>query len=245
MYTVAIVTFDKRFEQWLKPLIIEIKRQRPNVEIILGINGSKSGMMDEYRESILSFISKYPKTYPTIYPTFRSLSKIWNLAVQFSSNDKVLILNDDITLEDGFFDAYEDCVATRASFTINCSFSAFSVSRNELLVLNWFDERLLGVGLEDSDFVRRYNYDHPSEEFLNVNIESCKNVDDERFHKVHNEKLSKQIKLEHNNNGERLIEQELDPKFGRYTKFNYGVDLRNPLVQYPYERFYLDNKHKL
>lgn len=245
MYTVVIVTFSKRFEQWLKPLIIEVKRQRPDVEIIVGINGDKSGMDEEYRESILSFLSKYPKIYPTVYPTFRSLAKIWNLAIQFSSNDKVLILNDDITLEDGFFDAYEDCVKTRSSFTINCSFSAFSVSRDELLDINWFDERLLGVGLEDSDFINRYNRHYTQEEFLNVNIESCKNVDDERFFKVHNEKLSKQIKSEHNNNSERLLGQEIDPRHGRYTKFNYGVDLSNPSVQYPYEKFYLDNKHKL
>lgn len=244
MYSIVIVTFSKRFEEWFKPLIIEIKRQRPDVEIIIGINGDKSGMDNEYRENILSFLSKYSNVYPTVYPTFRSLAKIWNLGVQFSSNDNVLILNDDITLENGFFDAYEDCVKTRSSFTINTSFSAFSVSRNELMNLNWFDERLLGVGLEDSDFVNRYNQRH-SEEFLNISIESCKNVNDERFYKVHNEKLSEQIKFEQNNNRDRLIGQNLDSKFGRYSGFNYGVDLSNPSLQYPYERFYLDNKHKL
>ena len=244
MYSVVIVTFLKRYEQWLKPLILEIKRQRTDVEVIVGINGDQAGMDDDYRKSILSFLAEQPKTYPTVYPTFRSLAKIWNLGVQFSSNDNVLILNDDITLEDGFFDAYEDCVATHPSFTINTSFSAFSVSRNELLDINWFDERLLGVGLEDSDFVHKYNH-HYKQELLNVNIESCKNVADERFFKVHNGKLLKQIDLEHNNNDVRLIGQKLDSKFGRYTKFNYGVDLTHQSVQYPYERFYLDNKHKL
>lgn len=244
MYTVVIVTFSKRFEQWLKPLIVEIKRQRPDVEIVVGVNGDKVGMNEDYRENILLFLSNYPKVYPMLYPTFRSLSKIWNLAIQSSSNDKVLILNDDITLEDGFFDAYEDCVATKSSFTINCSFSAFSVSRDELMDINWFDERLLGVGLEDSEFVNRYN-SYYKNELLNVNIESCKNVVDEKFFKVHNEKLSESIKLEHNNNSERLLGQQIEPRMGRYTKFNYEVDLSNPIVQYPYERFYLENKHKL
>lgn len=244
MYSVVIITFSKRFDEWFKPLLKEVKRQRPDVEVIVGINGDKHGMDESYREDVLSLTSKYSKVYPTMYPTFRSLSKLWNLGVQFSSNDTVLILSDDITLEDGFFDAYEDCLTTRPSFTINCSCSAFSVSRSELLEVNWFDERLLGIGREDSDFLDKYNRRYP-EGFLNVNIESCKNVSDERFFKVHNEKLSKQIQSDHNNNRDRLVGQELDPKFGRYSKFNYDVDLRNAMVQYPYEKFYLENKHKL
>ena len=245
MYSIVIVTFGKRFEDWFKPLLQEITRQRPDAEVIIGINGDKDGMSQVYRKEILALLSQYPKTYPTVYPTFRSLAKIWNLGVQFASNDTVLILNDDITLEDGFFDAYEDCIATHPSFTINTSFSAFSVSRNELMEINWFDERLLGVGLEDSDFVNKYNHHYKPKEFMNVNVESCKNVNDKRFYKVHNEKLSEQIESERNNNGIRLVGQSLDSKFGRYTGFNYGVDLSNPRTQYPYEKFYLDNKHKL
>src|SRR3990167_4551576 len=244
MYSIVIATFSQRFDEWLKPLIKEIKRQRPDAEIIIGINGDKDGMDDTYRENILSLLSSYSKTYPTVYPTFRSISKIWNLGVQFASNDTVLILNDDITLEGGFFDAYEDCIATHTSLTINTSFSAFSVSRRELMEINWFDERLLGVGLEDSDFVNKYNHRYKGE-LLNISMESCKNVVDERFYKVHSYKLSKQVKAENNNNKDRLVGQTLDARFGRYTGFNYGVDLSNQSIQYPYERFYLDNKHKL
>jgi hypothetical protein len=39
-YSIVITTFDKRFEEFLVPLIRSIKRERAEVEIIITANGS-------------------------------------------------------------------------------------------------------------------------------------------------------------------------------------------------------------
>lgn len=38
-YTIGITTYEKRFDKYLKPLILSIKEHRPDIEIILTING--------------------------------------------------------------------------------------------------------------------------------------------------------------------------------------------------------------
>ncbi len=242
-YSIAIITYAARFEDWLKPLLIEIKRQRPDIEVILGVNGEKEYFHPVYRAELLALLTEFPNTYPTLYPRFRSLSRLWNLAVQASTEENTLILSDDLTLEDGFFDEYEQALRSNSSFTINLSFSAVSINKQELIDVNWFDERLLGIGWEDGDFVRRYKKHFNIEEFPNLNTEWCKNIVNPDFYKVHSDKLSEYI---HNETSEdRLIGQTKDQEFGRYSEFNRLQNLDKPKIQYPYEQFYLENKHKL
>ncbi|MDH6301939.1 glycosyltransferase involved in cell wall biosynthesis [Polynucleobacter sphagniphilus] len=49
-YSIVITTFDKRFESDLMPLIDSIKSLRPNIEVILIVNGpARSEFDQEYR----------------------------------------------------------------------------------------------------------------------------------------------------------------------------------------------------
>lgn len=243
MYSIVIITYHTRFETWLKPLVKEIKRQRPDVEIVLCVNGEKDYFNETYRKKLLTFIKTYSNIYPLIYPRFRSIAKLWNLGVQFSSNDVVLMFNDDLILEDGFFDEYEKALETQPTFSINITSSALSIHKYALMDINWFDERYLGIGWEDADMMLRYQKSRNLAEFPNVNIESCKNVANSEFYKVHNEKLAEQIQNEKPE--DRIAGQIRDQRFGRYSEFNRTLNLDNPQLQYPYERFYLENKHKL
>lgn len=242
-YSIVIISYHRRFDTWLKPLITEIKRQRPDVEVVLCINGEKEYFDEEYRKNLLDFVKDFENVYPTIYPRFRSISKLWNLGVQFSSYDTVLMMSDDITLEDGFFGSYEEALKTMTTFSINISSSALSINKYELMDINWFDERFLGIGWEDGDLMDKYKKYKNISEFPNVNIEWCKNVVNADFFKVHNKKLAEYIAKEKPE--DRLEGQTKDIQFGRYTEFNRHVNLDNPQIQYPYERFYLENKHKL
>lgn len=243
MYSVVITTFHKRLETWLKPLVKEIKRQRPDIEVILAVNGEKDYFNQDYRKELFDFVKDYQFVYPIPFPRFRALSRLWNLGIQFSTEDTVLVLNDDLTLEEGFFDEYEQVLKTMTSFMINVSFTAYSISKKELMDLNWFDERLLGIGWEDTDLIERYKKYKNFEAFPNANIEWCKNVVNPEFFKVHNEKLANYI--ENEKPEDRINGQTKDKRFSRYSEFNRLLSLENPLTQYPYERFYLDNKHKL
>mgnify|MGYP006296638149 CR=1 FL=1 len=98
-YSVVITTFDKRFEAFLVPLLAQIKTQRPNLEVIITVNGPAKGSFDEsYRSAILGYIAKYPNVYPTVFPEFQSLAKLWNRGALTSSCNRTLVLNDDLNL---------------------------------------------------------------------------------------------------------------------------------------------------
>ena len=92
MYSIGITTYFSRFEEWFKPLVIEIKRQRPDVEIIISINGEMDKFYEDYRVSILDFLKNYNNCFPIFYPRFRSISRMWNLNIKLKMNMKKLNL---------------------------------------------------------------------------------------------------------------------------------------------------------
>ncbi|WP_114637323.1 hypothetical protein [Polynucleobacter necessarius] len=95
-YSVVITTFDKRFDAFLVPLLSQIKGQRPDIEVIVMINGPVKGAFDEaYRSNILSYVSQFPK----VFPSFQSLAKLWNRGALTASHGRALILNDDLELK--------------------------------------------------------------------------------------------------------------------------------------------------
>lgn len=158
-YSIGIVTYVKRFEKYFQPLINQIKTYRPEIEIIVCINGEHNQKFNEsYRKEILSFINKYSNIYPIVYPNFRSLAKLWNNCLINSTNDGVLLLNDDITIQnENFFNELESIINIfYTSFKLNGSWSHTFLNRREINEVGWFDERYLGVGEEDGDFEWRW-----------------------------------------------------------------------------------------
>mgnify|MGYP001562215739 FL=1 len=248
MYNVVIITYYKRFQEWFKPLLLEIKKQRPNCEVIVAVNGEISSFREDFRKEILNFCAEFEKVYPILYPRFRGFSRLCNLSIQFSPEENVLILSDDIELEEEFFKHYEDILNYTSvnpkegqSFSINDSFSAFSINKKDAIDINWFDERFLGMGYEDGDFIERYKYVKKVRRFPVLVTSSCRNTVDKNLPQLHNSKLEKFIESE-----ERLVNQRLDES-GRYSLFNKEVKENKDFIQiqYPYEKYYLDNKDKL
>ena len=104
MYSIGIVTYEKRFEKYFIPLIDTIKKYRPQSEITVCINGGyKKEFNQEYLSKILRFISTYPSIYPQVFTKFTSLAKLWNRSILNSTNELVLVLNDDVEISEEFF----------------------------------------------------------------------------------------------------------------------------------------------
>ena len=158
-YTIGITTFKKRYNTFFKPLLLQIKKNLPDVEVIVYINGELETPFDEdYRKEIISLISEQKNVFPIVSPYFRSLSKLWNSIIIQSTNNNILIFNDDIWLEDEFFTQINEIekIGITSSFRLNGSFSHFCVNRDEVFEVGFFDERLIGLGEEDGDWCFRW-----------------------------------------------------------------------------------------
>ena len=249
LYSVVITTFDKRFETYLVPLVAQIRSQRPNLEIIVMINGPGKGVFDEfYRANILSYLAKYPEVFPTMFPSFQSLAKLWNRGALTATHDRALILNDDLELrsENGvcFFDHLEDALASQqGTFKINGSFSHFILDKRELIEVGFFDERLLGLGEEDGDFFWRF-YKKYKKEIPGVDMCLIDNVQSD----LADEGYTKGIRTASKFNRDFIQEKKYKTSLlgGYRGMFDKKVNqILEDEKQYPYELFYLNNKKDL
>jgi glycosyltransferase involved in cell wall biosynthesis len=243
-YSVVITTFDKRFEAFLVPLIASIRRFRPKAEIVVMVNGPCNAPFDQtFRAKILKYLADHSDVYPTIFPNFQSLSKLWNRGILAASHDSSLVLNDDLVIHEQFFDLFEAALDnSTSSFRINESFSHYLIYKTELIKVGFFDERLLGLGEEDGDFFWRYHeclkMDMPS-----IPIPGIDNVQSS----LADPGYIKGIRTASKFNRDFILKEKYQRTlFGHKGMFDYRVrKSMSDLTQYPYEEFYLMNKHKV
>ncbi len=244
-YSIGITTYKYRFETWLKPLVQQIKSFRPDVEIHIAINGEYEEEFEEqYRRDILHFAADYSNTFVCMYPTFRSLSKLWNNLLINSSNHRMLLLNDDITITDAiFFDFLEG--VPYDLFKINGSWSHAMFDRRLVDDIGWFDERYLGIGEEDGDFEWRYGNKTQGKIIPSIEIPGIINhVDHAQCLKgiqVVNGKYS-QFNLDF-----AFKKKYKESNIGKnYGIMNRKLECMSPTPkQHTTEKFYWDNKDKL
>jgi len=242
--TIGITTFSKR-KDLLINLINKI-REITNHKILVCINGEQNAQFDvNYAQDILLFFSKHINVYPIFFNEVRGLSKLWNTIAIHSSDENVLILNDDLDLHNNkIFENIEAHIKSNDfnGFTkINNSFSHFIISKKTLDGLGYFDERLLGFGEEDGDIV--YRCEKNNIKINNIHIPGFIN-------------LVSEIRHDH-----------IKPGIGKYSKFNrdfiYGekyeantkgirgmfdsqmIEKLNNINQYPYEEFFRENKYNI
>ncbi len=249
-YSIAITSFDKRFQQYLVPLIEDIKKARPNIEIILNINGPHDDQFNEnYRKEVLLFAAKQDRCFPSIYTSFQSLAKMWNRAILRSTNEHILVLNDDlrINLDSSspcFFTDLEDQLKAKANleFKINNSFSHFFISKKLLIEVGFFDERLLGVGEEDGDFAWRYK-EIFGKEFPSLEVHNIKNIEAQLVDGSYKKGIGKYSLF----NREFITEKKYQASFfGHKSMFDKKVKkILDDEKQYPYENFTRVNKKHL
>ena len=157
-YSIVVTTYQHRFDTFLKPIITQIKTFRSDIEVFITINGETNKPFDQqYRRAILQFIAHQPNCFVIMYPEFRSLSKMWNEGLAHSSNHYNLVLNDDLLIQSpAFFDSLEGYLGSEEydrklnkNFKINGSWSHVFLDRRQIDEMGWFDERMLGIGIED------------------------------------------------------------------------------------------------
>jgi hypothetical protein len=248
--SIGITTFQHRFDQYFVPLLSRLREFNPEIEIIAAVNGEhRMDFSEEYRQKILRFLTTQQKVFPVFFPQFRGVAKLWNTIVIHASHDHILMLNDDIAVTDPhFFSLVMDCLKSNRhrSFTINHSFSHFVIAREELDMLGYFDERLLGIGEEDGDFVWRY-MEHFGEPLQNFDMDCFKNFSykttDYKVPNVVNHSGSKYSRFNRDFMFREKYEQDSG---GIQGMFDFPVRCKTPSApQYPNERFYRQNKNKL
>lgn len=248
--SIGITTFEHRFEQYFVPLLAQLRQMNQDVEIIVAINGEhRLDFTEKYRGNILNFLATQPKVFPIFFPQFRGVAKLWNTIVIHASHDHILMLNDDIALTDPDFPQIINGYLKKnrlRSFTINHSFSHFVISREELDLLGYFDERLLGIGEEDGDFVWRY-MEQFGEALQNVELDCFKNLAHKtssyRIPNIISHSGSKYSRFNREFMFRKKYEQDAD---GIQGMFDFPVRCKSPSApQYPYEKFYRQNNNKL
>lgn len=160
------------------------------------------------------------------------------------------MLNDDIMIDSSDF-MDEICNALRRNagktFLINRSWSHYLVNRDELDTLDYFDERLLGIGEEDGDMTWRYikQYGEPIPSFR---IKGFENYAEEsvRSYKPINVQTHSGTKYSLFNR-KFIHEEKYSPAHeGIRGMFDTPVEMKEPGErQYPYERFYRLRRNEL
>ncbi|MBE6458867.1 MAG: hypothetical protein E7010_03530 [Alphaproteobacteria bacterium] len=238
-YSIGIVTYNKRFDTYFKPLIHAIRKNFTG-DIIVCINGTHNEPFDEeYRKKMLKFLSEFDHIYPMFFTDFRSLGKLWNNCLINSPTDGMLLLNDDVSITDEFWSGLTAAIIQNKnhSFKINGVWCHIFLNRKEVDAIGWFDERLLGVGYEDTDFEARWFKKYKKYMPQISDVPGLVAISD---------------------NSNTVINQR--KCWGKYSLFNKeffikkfqvkerGVPYEQKIadvVQYPYENFYWSKKHEI
>ncbi|MDT7515477.1 hypothetical protein [Rhodoferax mekongensis] len=245
-YSIVITTFDKRFDEFLVPLIRSIKQERNEAEIIVTANGSARAPFNEkYRAALLSFLASQHNCFPIIFPNFQSLAKMWNRGILTASQDRVLVLNDDLHIpavnDGGFFAKFEDVLQRQpGTFKINGSFSHYVIDKSELIDVGFFDERLLGLGEEDGDFFWRF-HEKFGREIPSVELPNIDNINSD----ISDDGYTKGIRTAAKFNRDYIKNVKYkEVLIGGYRgMFDKRVKKQVPdEMQYPYETFYREHK---
>jgi len=156
-YSIGVVTYVSRYDKYFIPLIKQLTSVFPDKEIICTINGHPdTSLQVEYLKNVIAFLSQFPNVKYITYEAHQSLAKCFNWLILMSFSPAILILNDDIKVNLLFRKDFEKVFAENKDFfVINNSWSHLLISKNIIKEIGWFEERLLGAGNEDGDYMTR------------------------------------------------------------------------------------------
>jgi hypothetical protein len=245
-FDIGITTFSLRYD-FVESLVKSIRTLGVDNNIFLCINGEKdSNFSEEYRQKILSLCLNYKNVYPIFFVETRGLSKMWNTLLIHSTKDDLLILNDDIDIvSDNIFEVVSQHITTPDYFglsIINNTFSFFVVNKKFIDELGYFDERLIGFGEEDGDIMYRLKKQKEKSVFR-LNVSGLDNIVSDIRHNDIKSGVGKYSFY----NRDYIFNQKYKCD-GDIYYFPEGIEceqILNDKQLYPYERFFMDNKHKL
>lgn len=156
-YSIGVVTYVDRYESYFKPLIKQLAEVFPDKEIVCIINGHPDKLLQvQYLKAVTKFLSSFKNVRYMAFEDHQPLAKCWNWIMLMSYSERALILNDDLKLDLYFRNNFENHLNDHPDFfVINGSWSNFLISKKIIEKVGWFEERLLGCGDEDGDYMFR------------------------------------------------------------------------------------------
>jgi hypothetical protein len=166
---ILITTFEKRQFTSALPLVKQIRDAGIQYPICIFLNGNLNrDHNSEARSKFLHEISKLQDVGVITNFEMSGLARNWNLGIQILGTELTACFNDDLIVTKQFkkeLDMVYEAADVAGLITI-IGFSAFVLSRKLIDKIGWFDERFLGIGDEDGDYVWRFidnfGYEPPS-----------------------------------------------------------------------------------
>lgn len=161
-YSIGITTYLDRYETLFKPFLLQLLKIFPETEIVVTVNGHYDRASQLlYLENIRCFLKQFPNVKVITFVEAKGLSKLWNLLILNSSNERLFILNDDLEISPLFRrDLEKSGILSKGIAVINQSWSHFMISRKIVSLVGWFDERFPAIGNEDEDYESRLVLKH-------------------------------------------------------------------------------------
>lgn len=183
---ILVTTFEKRFFSSALPLIKSIRNLGIDYPILIFINGNLDGNFDwTARKKFIDEVNKLEKVGFVTSNVMTGMSRNWNLGLQLLGSKLTLCLCDDLVISYGFQKELDEAfVKAKSEGLITLAgFAAFVINENVIADIGWFDERYLGFGEEDGDYVWRFQEFYkslpPRKICLAINHENLKSRGDE------------------------------------------------------------------
>lgn len=156
---IIITTFEQRFQVYALPLISSL-RKSVSYPIYLVVNGNYEGPASaEATQTLILRLAGFKNVFPIFFGSLQGCASLWNTGIKHSNLSANFVFNDDISVNENTI-AQElelaiDQLSNASLITINHSWSHFLISRDCINSVGDFDERFLGFGEEDGDYIER------------------------------------------------------------------------------------------
>lgn len=159
--SIVLTTFSPRFFSHAIPTISSLRDAGVTNEIFLVINGDQGSRYEsQLRKTFLQAVCEFDDVNPICLGSGRGMAEMWNTGIRLANTPHVIVLNEDLSVSKEYA---KDCInlldlelKTHPLVVLNESFGHFAVTKQAIIETNWFDERFLGFGEEDGDFIWRF-----------------------------------------------------------------------------------------
>jgi hypothetical protein len=157
--TIAITTFEARYERYFRPLYRSLRRSFPEVPILVAVNGhADPASHGRYLERLCRELAagEPPHRRFLLHERVVGLCQMWNELLQASPTATTLVLNDDLRL-DPWLRRWAEAMAWGSVelSLLNNTWSHFAIGRRCWERIGAFDESFSGIGFEDMDYTAR------------------------------------------------------------------------------------------
>ena len=158
-FTIAITTFEARYESYFRPLYRSLRCTFPEVPILVAVNGhGDAASQRRYLDRLCRELAdgEPPHRRFLLHEKVVGLCQLWNELLQASPTPTTLVLNDDLRIDPWMRRWAEgmDWEATGLTL-LNNTWSHFAIGRSCWEKVGAFDQSFSGIGFEDMDYTAR------------------------------------------------------------------------------------------